>query len=158
MKPGEKALFQALAIVAVSCALAFGVNVVRPDGLALSSTPKSQVELQPEGGEIPLKDAALLHASGRAVFLDARSPLDYAQGHIKGAVSLPPREFASQFQDLKPMLEKAEVVVAYCDGERCPLGENLAQHLRDAGLKNVLVLKNGWTSWTAEGLPVEQGQ
>lgn len=156
MKTSKKTLLQALAIVAASGVLALGVNFIRADGLPLVSARQSQVDLKRTGGEIPLKDAALLHASGRAVFLDARPQLDYVQGHIKDAISLPLREFASQFQDLKPKLEKAEVVVTYCDGERCPLGENLAKHLRDAGLKNVLVLKNGWTSWTAEGLPVER--
>lgn len=71
-------------------------------------------------------------------------------------MSLPPREFASQFQGLKPAREKAEVVATHCDGEKCPLGKNLARHPRDAGLKNVLVLRNGWTTWTTEGLPVGQ--
>jgi 3-mercaptopyruvate sulfurtransferase SseA len=33
----------------------------------------------------------------------------------------------------------------------------LAKHLRDAGVKNVYVLKNGWTLWQAEKLPVTQG-
>ena len=92
------------------------------------------------------------------MFLDARSQFEYEQGHIQGALSLPPREFASQFQDIKPRLMSKEVIITYCDGERCPLSHALAEHLRGAGMKNVRVLKNGWTLWTTEKLPVEKGR
>ncbi len=149
---------QSLGILALSAALAFGVNALRPDGLPLAQAgPQSSVQLDKSGGEIGIKDAAMLFITGRAVFLDARSQFEFEQGHIQGALLLPPREFASQYQDLKPALQGKEAIITYCDGERCPLSHALAEHLRGAGLKNVYVLKNGWTLWQAEKLPVAKG-
>lgn len=158
MKAVCKTLLQATAIIALATALSLGVNTLRPDGLPLVEARPSAVQLDQGSGEISIKDAAMLFASGRAVFLDARSQFEFEQGHIKGAVNLPPREFASQFQDIKPRLMGKEVIITYCDGERCPLSHALAEHLRGAGLKNVRVLKNGWTLWSTEKLPVEQGR
>jgi len=152
-------LVQWLTILVLSAAVGFGVNAVRPDGLPLARAAQSSVKLsQAGGGEIGIKDAALLFISGRAVFLDARSQFEFEQGHIQGAVNLPPREFAAQYQDLKPLLAGKEAVITYCDGENCPLGHSLAKHLRDAGLKNVFVLKDGWGLWQAEKLPVAKGR
>jgi rhodanese-related sulfurtransferase len=151
-------IVQCLTILALSAAVGFGVNAVRSDGLPLAQAAQSSVQLsQAKGGEIGVKDAALLFLGGRAVFLDARSQFEYELGHIKGALHLPPQEFASQYQDIKPHLAGKEAVIAYCDGENCPLSEKLAKHLREVGLKNVYVLKNGWSLWQAERLPVEKG-
>jgi rhodanese-related sulfurtransferase len=158
MRLAPRIFGQSLGILALSAALAFGVNALRPDGLPLANAAtKSSVQLDSSGGEIAIKDAALLFISGRAVFLDARSQLEYEMGHVQGALSLPPREFAAQFQDIKPALQGKEAVITYCDGERCPLSIALAKHLRDAGVKNVYVLKNGWTLWQAEKLPTAKG-
>lgn len=148
---------QSLGILALSAALALGVNALRPDGLPLAQATQSAVQLDKASGEIGIKDAAVLFITGRAVFLDARSQYEFEQGHIQGALSLPPREFASQFQDLKPKLAGKEAVITYCDGDRCPLSHALAEHLRNAGVKNVFVLKNGWTLWQAEKLPTVAG-
>ncbi len=158
MRHAPRILGQSLGILALSAALAFGVNAARTDGLPLAyAAAKSAVQLDASGGEISVKDAALLLLTGRAVALDARSQLEYEMGHIQGALWLPPREFAAQFQDIKPLLAGKEAVITYCDGEHCPLGHNLAQHLRGAGVKNVFVLKNGWALWQAEKLPVTKG-
>jgi rhodanese-related sulfurtransferase len=155
-KPGIIA--QCLTILALSAVVGFGVNAVRRDGLPLAQAAKSSVQLsQSQGGEIGIKDAAMLFASRRAVFLDARSQFEYQLGHIEGALSLPPIEFASKYQDLKPLLAGKDAIITYCDGENCPLSHNLAKHLRDAGLKNVYVLKDGWSLWLAEKLPVSSG-
>ncbi|MBU1229850.1 MAG: rhodanese-like domain-containing protein [Proteobacteria bacterium] len=155
-------LGQGLGILALSVALALVVNAVRPDGLPLLRTspltaPRAAPDMAQPGqdaGEIALKDAALLFLSGRAAFLDARSQFEFELGHIQGAISLPVRNFASEFQDVKPRLAGKDAVIAYCDGEQCPLSHALARHLREAGVKNVYVLKNGWSLWQAERLPV----
>jgi len=157
MRLVPRILLQSLAILAVSAVLALGVNFIRPDGPAPVLAAPSAVQLTKNGGEIGIKDAAMLFISGRAVFLDARSQFEYQQGHVQGAISLPPREFAAQFQDIKPSLAGKEAVITYCDGELCPLSHNLAKHLRDAGVKNVYVLVNGWSLWQAEKLPIAKG-
>lgn len=156
MRLVPKIFVQSLGILVLSAVLAYGANTVRQDSLpATPAKPASAVQLA--GAEISIKDAALLFITNRAVFLDARSQYEFEQGHIQGAISLPPREFAAQFQDLKPRLVSKEAVITYCDGDRCPLSQALAEHLRAAGIKNVYVLKNGWTLWQAEKLPIAKG-
>jgi predicted sulfurtransferase len=140
MRLVPRLLVQSFGILALSASLALVANVLRPDGPAPVLAAPSAVQLDKSGGEIGIKDAALLFVTGRAVFLDARSQYEYSLSHVKGAISLPPVEFASQFQDLKPKLAGKEAVITYCDGELCPLSHKLAQHLRDAGVKNVYVL------------------
>ncbi|MDP3427826.1 MAG: rhodanese-like domain-containing protein [Humidesulfovibrio sp.] len=161
MRLVSRILGQSLGLLALSAIVAFGVNAARPDGLPLAqAAPKaapSAVQLSQASGEIALKDAAMLFLSGRAVFLDARSDYEYQLGHIQGAISLPVRNFASEFQDIKPRLAGKEAVIAYCDGPECPLSHALVKHLREAGTKNVYVLRNGWALWQAERLPVAKG-
>lgn len=158
MRLVSRIIGQSVSILVLSAALAVGFNALRPDGLPyVQAAQQSAVRLDATGGEIAIKDAALLFISGRAVFLDARSQFEFEQGHVQGAISLPPREFAAQFQDIKPRLVGKEAVITYCDGDRCPLSHALAEHLRNAGIRNVYVLKNGWTLWQAEKLPVSKG-
>ncbi len=156
MRLVPKILVQSLAILALSAALAVAANTARKDPLPAAPQPQ-QSAVQLAGQEIGIKDAAMLFITGRAVFLDARSQFEYTQGHIQGAISLPVREFASQFQDIKPRLLGKDAIITYCDGERCPLSHALAEHLRGAGFKNVYVLKNGWSLWQAEKLPIAKG-
>ena len=163
MRLVPKILGQSLGLLALSALCAFAVNAVRPDGLPLAQAARSApapsaVQLAPAGGEIALKDAAMLFLSGRAVFLDARSQYEFELGHIQGAISLPVRSFASDFQDIKPRLAGKDAVITYCDGPECPLSHALARHLVEAGVKNVYVLMNGWTLWQAEKLPVAKGR
>lgn len=161
MRLTPRIIAQCFCIIVLSGVFAFGVNALRPDGLPLAQAAAkpapSAVKLSPVTGEIALKDAAMLFLSDRAVFLDARSAYEYQLGHIKGALSLPVRSFASDFQDIKPRLAGKDAVIAYCDGADCPLSHALAKHLVEAGVKNVYVLVNGWTLWQAEKLPVAQG-
>ena len=49
------------------------------------------------------------------------------------------------------------IVIAYCDGEACSLSEDLALMLSDMDYENVKVLINGWTMWSQNGYPTEQG-
>jgi rhodanese-related sulfurtransferase len=143
-------------VLAVLCGL--GANLVRPDGLPMVQAQGSAITLPSESGEIAIKDALLLFASRRALFLDARSGFEFADGHIQGAVNIPVDDFELVFPRLADRFEKVDAVITYCDGERCPLSTDLARLLLDRGVKNVFVLKNGWTVWNNERLPVEKGQ
>jgi rhodanese-related sulfurtransferase len=157
MRPLARIVTQSATILALSAVISLMAAPLRTNSPAPAVAAQSTVKLDAAAGEIGIKDAALLFISGRAVFLDARTQYEFELGHVRGAISLPPREFASQFQDLKPRLAGKEAVIAYCDGEQCPLGDALANHLRGAGVKNVFVLKNGWSLWQAERLPVDKG-
>jgi rhodanese-related sulfurtransferase len=149
---------RACAILALSSVLALAVNALRPDGLPLVRlAPPSVIAAEAGSPYISLQDAALLHLSGRAVFLDARSVGEYVAGHVKGALSVPLEDYAQLAAGVKAAAGGKETIVTYCDGENCALSEDLADQLRQDGLANVRVLKNGWSLWQNEKLPVASG-
>lgn len=157
MIPVKRLLRQSLFIVTLAFALAFAVNAIRPDGLPLFQPEASAIAAATADGEVSIQDAALLYASGRAVFVDARMDIEYSEGHIAGALNLPTDSFDYIYPDLAEELQKKESIVTYCDGEMCELSHRLADELRAKGLKNVYVLRNGWSLWQLEKLPVKQG-
>jgi rhodanese-related sulfurtransferase len=155
MRTFPKMIVQALAILLIASAAGLIVNAMRPDGIGLLGGGQSAVAANRENGEIGIKDATELFASGRGLFLDARTPWEFEAGRIQGALSLPPDEFDFLFPELEERLRSAEALITYCDGERCPLGNELARMLRERGIDNVFVLKNGWALWRNEKLPTE---
>jgi rhodanese-related sulfurtransferase len=151
----KRTIWQAIAIVALSVSVSLTVNGLSPEGLALVYAQQSAVQMQKTGDEISIQDAALLYAAGRTLFLDARSRMEYEDGHIKNAVSLPVEDFDVAFRGMKDQLQGRELLVTYCDGENCPLSKDLADALIKKGFTNVQVLKDGWTLWNNEKLPIE---
>lgn len=98
-----------------------------------------------------------LHAANAAVFVDARTAGEYAEGHIPGAVHL---SFDDVFKDpelAKKLDDRGLPIVAYCGGGDCDLSRNLAFSLIDAGKKRVLVFLDGTAGWAAAGLPMTKG-
>jgi hypothetical protein len=115
-------------LLALTAGLVF--NTLRDDGLSLLGAGQSALDPDVPPGEISLKDATLLYASGRALFLDARSQWEYEAGHIQGALLLPPSDFEYSFPDLRERLKEVETLITYCDGERCPLSRELTESFR----------------------------
>ncbi len=153
MKPPISFGIRTAIIIGVSVGLALAFNATRPDRLPLVRDTESAAQVAAQRGEISLADAALLFRSGQAVFVDAREAGEYALGHIDGAISLDSVSLGQKFPALRERLEGAATIVTYCDGEFCELSHELAEQLRDLGLRDVRVLKNGWTLWREQNLP-----
>ncbi len=148
---------QTIFIILLSMALGAAINLIRPDSIPFVETWSMADKLVTEDGEtlaIPLEDAAALFADNAAVFLDARTHAEYAQGHIQGAVNLPWHEVDNYFETVIMTLDPETTTITYCDGEACPLSHDLALFLKDLGFTRVKVLVNGWTLWKEHNLPV----
>lgn len=159
--PDRKTLWAAGALLILSALLALGTNALRPDGISLKGDWSPEARLATPDGRtlaIPLAEARSLFENGGAVFLDARPALEYAEGHIQGALSLPAQEFDVHFDRLMDRIPDTKTLIAYCDGESCELSKDLAKTLLELGFPNVRVLINGWTIWKNDGLPVEAGK
>lgn len=156
----RQAAWQALALLVWSAAVALAVNALRLDRIALVGDFSPAARFTAPTGEridIPLEEAEKLFFTRAAVFFDARPAEDYANGHIRGARSLPLQELDLRFLELTADLDLETPIVTYCDGETCTLSHELALFFRDAGFRNARVLVNGWTLWRQAGLPAETG-
>src|SRR5437773_3813406 len=93
-----------------------------------------------------------LLAEGEVTLLDVRPALEYRQGHIPGARSVPVDELERRLAELPRDRE----VVAYCRGPYCVYSDEAAELLQRHGF-SVRRLEEGFPEWRAAGLPVEAG-
>ena len=91
-------------------------------------------------------------AEGGVTLLDVRPALEYRQGHIPSARSMPVAELERRLAELPRERE----VVAYCRGPYCVYADEAAELLRRHGF-HVRRLAEGFPEWRAAGLPVEPG-
>ena len=161
-------LRDAILIAAIAAAIGLAVNGIRSfaalGGLPLD-TPwpdnRQRVELEfpssyEEGDSLlTLEDAYNLYLGGKAIFLDARDPIEYEEGHIRGAINLPFDWMEEYWEDVKPLLNPDREIIAYCGGIDCELSLFLARDLKYQGFEKSYVFFRGWSKWNEAGLPVE---
>lgn len=156
----KRALCQTPALIGLAGVIAVGVNLWRTDGIALIGNWSVAARFSDTAGQsliIGLEQAAQLFAQNEALFVDARPENLYAQGHIRGALSLPWEKVDRYFVEVADQLDVLKPIITYCDGETCDLSHELALFLKETGFKNVRVLVNGWTVWQRAGLPTDGG-
>lgn len=90
-----------------------------------------------------------LDAKQRLVILDARSPADWIQAHIPGAVPVPYHDFS----ELDRVPKDGTWVVAYCACPHHASGE-VVDELRKRQYPNTAVLDEGILVWRQRGYPV----
>jgi rhodanese-related sulfurtransferase len=95
-------------------------------------------------------------------FLDARRSAEYAEGHIAGAWSASVWE--SDLDDRLLSFKAArrpgpeDPIVIYCSGGDCRDSHLLAAKLLNEGYFHLLIFRDGFPAWAAQGHPVEKGQ
>lgn len=87
--------------------------------------------------------------AGDAVLLDVRPALEYRQGHIAGARSVPLDELEQRLRELDPDRK----IVAYCRGPYCLFADEAVALLRANGF-TAQRYAEGFPEWAAAGLPV----
>ena len=108
--------------------------------------------------EAHLASIRKLYDAGVTTIVDARSPEEYAEGHIAGAVNMPFDEVFKDPDKVKALVTHGRpIIVTYCGGGDCDLSRNLAFSLIDAGHKKVLVFLEGYPAWKDSGAPVTIG-
>lgn len=103
----------------------------------------------------PLSREELLHrlGDGETIVLDVRPVLEYRQGHITGARSVPVEELEQRLGELDPHHE----VVAYCRGPYCVFADEAVALLRARG-RRASRYAEGYPEWAAAGFPVERSE
>jgi DNA-binding transcriptional ArsR family regulator len=90
---------------------------------------------------------------GDALLVDVRPALEYRQGHIAGARSIPLAELEQRLQEMDPGRE----IIAYCRGPYCLFADEAVTLLRGHGL-HARRYAEGFPEWAAAGLPVSAGE
>jgi len=152
-------------ILGLSIAAAFAVNFLSPAGIApvgqwdtargvVTANAKNDIVI--EGIEIDTVDLARkLYDSGDYIFVDARSPEDYAEGHIKDAVSLPVGQFEDKIEAFLEHYPPEVSIVTYCSGRTCSDSHHLADFLLEFGYDKINVFIDGFPGWKSAGHPIE---
>lgn len=158
-------VIQIILLLAVSTLAAVAVNGVRTDGISLignwpSRTSGDSLPLVPpsaaEGDPpfITLDDAVAKYQNPDIIFIDARSPEDFAAGRIVRAVNIPYDYLDDQWMQVIDALDPAKEYVAYCSGGECESSLFLARILKDKGFQRLAVFYGGWQEWVDNRLPV----
>jgi rhodanese-related sulfurtransferase len=105
---------------------------------------------EPAGDPIAREELLRRARAGDVVVLDVRPAVEYASGHIPGAVSVPLDELEECLEDLPEDVD----IVAYCRGAYCVLAYEAVRRLQSAGRRGRR-LDEGMLEWRLAGLPVE---
>jgi rhodanese-related sulfurtransferase len=81
-----------------------------------------------------------------AMFIDARGPLDFADGHIRGAFNMPAGRMQAYVEQLSQMATPDQLLIIYCNGPHCDSGDMVYEYLLSQGFTNMRVFKPGWAA------------
>ena len=103
-------------------------------------------------GLLPMAREELIERvrTGDVIILDVRPAMEYQNGHIAGAISIPVEQLEDHIASLPPDRE----VVAYCRGPYCVLAAEAVRLLRKNGYKAVR-LADGFPEWKSAGLAIQ---
>jgi rhodanese-related sulfurtransferase len=91
----------------------------------------------------------------KITLIDARTPQEYAEAHITGAINIPEKDFDRAAKRLPA--DKRSVLVFYCNGTKCGKSNRVAKLVAPLGYSNILIYSEGIPVWEEKGLPLMTG-
>lgn len=152
--------------------LLLGSVVLAPSELAAQNQPvkasgvtmRTAVvgEENPKTPEVSTEELERLLASASVVLLDTRPHLEWALGHIPGALNVAPKpgmamsQYTSDVTEIGRLVggDKARPLVLYCNGPFCGKSKRVSEELLVAGYSNVRRYQLGAPVWRALGGPM----
>lgn len=107
---------------------------------------------------ISLAQAYEIFQQGRALFLDARKPEEYAELHIPGAINLSPEKLEKEGAQTLEEIDKTRLIVVYCSQVQCDDSLKVAEKLQSLGFMEVAAFLAGFNAWDQAGYPVDTGK
>jgi rhodanese-related sulfurtransferase len=130
----------------------------RPDALDAIAGPSAETAgtRAPEISTRALREEL---TARRALIFDARSPAEFATGHLPGALNvagkpgLPPSQYTSDLAPIEKAVKgnRAQPIILYCNGLYCGRSRRLADDLLAAGFTDVRRYQLGMPIWRALG-------
>lgn len=93
----------------------------------------------------------IVNTNKDAIILDVRTPEEYSEGHISGAVNI---DYMNEdFEQEIAKLNKSKTYLVYCKaGVR---QDKASTRMKELGFEHILLLDGGITSWQQNGMPLE---
>ena len=111
--------------------------------LAVPASPAAETPLA------PADLARQLQQSDPPLVLDVRTPAEFADGHVPGALLIPHDQIEQRLAELDGARDRE--IVLYCrSGRRSLLAEDV---LRAHGFRRLRQLDGSWQAWEAAALP-----
>lgn len=86
------------------------------------------------------------------LWVDARSPTQFAEGSLPGAVPLYPGAWDDGFGQLLEHWDGTQAIIVFCDGASCEASQQVAARLReDLAFEEVYWLEDGWNALSEAG-------
>ena len=93
--------------------------------------------------DIEIEEVEKILKTSYGVLVDVRSPKEYEEGHMKGAILIPEYEINKKAKEMLP--DKEKVVIVYCSsGVR---SKKAKEKLKNMGYKYVYNLYNGYQNY-----------
>jgi rhodanese-related sulfurtransferase len=102
-----------------------------------------------------LAQAYELFQQGRALFIDARPPDEYAELHIPQALNITPEMMEKGQAAAVAGLAQDREIVVYCGQVSCDLALQVAEKLQARGFTQVAVYLGGFRAWDEAGYPAD---
>ena len=144
---------------AASLALTIGLTGCSSDSGATETAaaaevqgPAAPIEAPASPVRVGVAEFANVIASPGVTIVDVRTPQEFAEGHIEGAVNIPVE--LPDFMDQVSQLDPNGTYAVYCrSGNR---SQPAVAGMSSVGINGIYELESGTTGWTSEGQPLVQ--
>lgn len=126
------------------------ITAIEATNRGLVDRPWAMLATSPAVDEVRLEEVESRDPS--TVVLDVREPVEYAAGHVPGAVNLPQADLADRLDELP----RDRPLLLICQGGY--RSQRAAQFLIQMGFAQVASVAGGTTAWAEAGKPLGRGE
>lgn len=142
--------FLAASAISIGLVASIALTGCSPDPTAGATESSAVAAQQVSPGRVGVAEFAAVITMPGVQIIDVRTPEEFADGHLAGAVNIPVQ--ASDFADRIRRLDPAGTYAVYCrSGNR---SQPAVSEMRDAGITRIYELSSGTKGWTAAGQPL----
>jgi rhodanese-related sulfurtransferase len=143
---------EVVAIIAAGICMGMVFNTFHKDRIPFIAPPKAEIYARKNIPTLTLEEAKARFDKG-VIFVDARDPEEFEEGHVKDAISLPVRHLDLFYPKVKERIPKDVEIVVYCASPECNAGLYLAEEMVALKYEHIEVMIEGWEGWEKAGYP-----
>lgn len=155
----KKGIYQAITLLIIASILGIVYNFFSPSGIPLFAAQDTTVA----GFKMITTEEIMFYLKQndkKIVIVDARSPEEFALGHIPNSINIPDTAVEANFKKYYSKLKEADMIIVYCSGGSCGSSEEVASQLIKKGISatKVYVHQDGLPGWIKAKNPIEFGE